>query len=117
LIDRSQILKAGSGPVVAARDTVTVHATGTVKQTMKKFWSTKDAGQKPFTYQAGVNGVIKGWDQGCLGMSLGEVRSLEITADEGYGASGFPAWGIPPGGTLLFEIEILEIAGKGKTEL
>ena len=116
-IARSQILKAGSGPVVAARDTVTVHATGTVKQTMKKFWSTKDAGQKPFTYQAGVNGVIKGWDQGCLGMSLGEVRSLEIPADEGYGASGFPAWGIPPGGTLLFEIEILEIAGKGKTEL
>ena len=40
-----------------------VHATGTVKETMKKFWSTKDAGQKPFTYQAGVGGVITGWDQ------------------------------------------------------
>ena len=31
----------------------------------------------------------------------------------GYGAAGFPAWGIPPGGTLLFEIEILSIKGKG----
>ena len=62
---------------------------------MKKFWSTKDAGQKPFTYQAGVGGVIKGWDQGCLGMQIGEVRKLRIPADEGYGAGGFPAWGIP----------------------
>ena len=80
---------------------------------MKKFWSTKDAGQKPFTYQAGVGGVIKGWDQGCLGMQIGEVRKLRIPADEGYGAGGFPAWGIPAGATLIFEIEILKIEGKG----
>ena len=76
---------------------------------MKKFWSTKDAGQKPFTYQAGVGGVIKGWDQGCLGMKVGEVRILNIPADEGYGASGFPAWGIPANGGLTFEIEVLQI--------
>ena len=53
-------------------------------------------------YTAGVGGVIKGWDQGCLGMKLGEVRQLTIPADEGYGASGFPAWGIPPNGGLYF---------------
>lgn len=47
--------------------------------------------------------------QGCLGMKLGEVRKLDIPALEGYGASGFPAWGIPPNGGLLFEIEILKI--------
>ena len=47
--------------VVSARDTVTVHATGIVQQTDKKFWSTKDSGQSPFTYMAGVNKVIKGW--------------------------------------------------------
>ena len=41
--------------------TVVVHATGIVKQTGKKFWSTKDAGQQPFEYKAGVGGVIKGW--------------------------------------------------------
>ena len=39
---------------VKAGDTVTVHATGVVKETDKKFWSTKDPGQQPFTYQAGV---------------------------------------------------------------
>ena len=42
--------------------------------------------------------LLAGWDQGCLGMKKGEVRKLVIPADEGYGAGGFPAWGIPPGG-------------------
>lgn len=109
-----EILKPGSGPTVSKGDTVTVHATGTVVETDKKFWSTKDAGQQPFKYQAGVGGVITGWDQGCLGMALGEVRNLKIPAHEGYGQNGFPAWGIPPGGTLYFEIEVLKIEGKGE---
>ena len=100
------------GPVVTTGDTVTVHATGVVEETDAKFWSTKDEGESPFTYQAGVGGVITGWDQGCLGMGVGEVRKLRIPAEEGYGAAGFPAWGIPPNGTLLFEIEVLEILGK-----
>ena len=53
--------------------------------------------------------VIKGWDQGCLGMKQGESRKLLIPASEGYGERGFPAWGIPPGGTLDFTIEVLSI--------
>jgi len=48
---------------VIVGDRVTVHATGTVKETGKKFWSTKDPGQKAFTYNAGVAQVITGWDQ------------------------------------------------------
>ena len=103
------ILREGTGAAVAKGATVTVHATGVVKESGKKFWSTKDPGQQPFTYQAGVGGVIKGWDQGCLGMTVGEVRELVIPADEGYGANGFPAWGIPPGGTLNFTLECLEV--------
>merc|ERR1719465_369609 len=70
-------------PTIAKGDTVTVHATGVVKETDKKFWSTKDPGQEPFTYQAGVGGVIKGWDQGCLGMTVGEARELIIPAHQG----------------------------------
>lgn len=46
-----EIITPGSGAKVTKGATVTVHATGTVKETNKKFWSTKDAGQKPFTYQ------------------------------------------------------------------
>ena len=68
------ILKEGSGAAVAKGATVTVHATGVVKETGKKFWSTKDPGQQPFSYQAGVGQVIKGWDQGLLGMKLGARR-------------------------------------------
>ena len=54
--------------------------------------------------------VIKGWDQGLLGMHLGEERQVIIPHHEGYGESGFPAWGIPPSGTLDFTLEVLKIA-------
>merc|ERR1712025_424183 len=104
-----ELLKAGNEDKVDKGKTVTVHATGVVKETGKKFWSTKDPGQKPFTYKAGVGEVITGWDQGLLGMQLGEERKLTIPAHEGYGAGGFPAWGIPPNGTLEFTLEVLEI--------
>ena len=58
-------------------------ATGIVKETEKKFWSTKDPGQSPFTYKAGVNKVIRGWDSGLLGTKVGETIKLDIPADEG----------------------------------
>ena len=105
-----RIIKHGNGgKAITKGSTATVHATGVIKETGKKFWSTKDPGQQPFTYQAGVGGVITGWDQGCLGMTVGEERELIIPADEGYGSGGFPAWGIPPGGTLNFTLECLSI--------
>ena len=74
-------------PMVEAKDTVTVHATGIVKQTNKKFWSTKDEGQQPFTYTAGIGGVITGWDQGCLGPSrfCGTLFQIERPALHSYG--------------------------------
>ena len=76
------------------------------------FWSTRDVGESPFTYQAGVGGVITGWDVGVLGQAVGETRRLRIPPQEGYGAAGFPAWSIPPGATLTFEIEVLNIQGQ-----
>lgn len=89
---------------------MTVHATGSVKETGDKFWSTKDPGQTPFKFPAGVGRVITGWDQGVIGMKLNEVRRLEIPSSEGYGPGGFPAWKIPPNATLIFEIEVLSVA-------
>ena len=57
------VVKEGAGDAVVAKNSkVKVHATGTVIETEKKFWSTKDKGQQPFEYTAGVGGVIKGWD-------------------------------------------------------
>ena len=109
---RVRTLREGAvaGAAVQKGDRVTVHAVGVVQATGKQFWSTRDAGSKPFSYEAGVGGVIAGWDQGCLGMAIGEERELVIPAAEGYGADGFPAWGIPPGGTLKFTLECLEVS-------
>eukprot|EP00922_Rhytidocystis_sp_ex-Travisia-forbesii_P009638 GHVS01014093.1.p1 GENE.GHVS01014093.1~~GHVS01014093.1.p1 ORF type:complete len:283 (-),score=98.13 GHVS01014093.1:328-1176(-) len=109
-----EIIKAGSSSaqVVAKANRVTVHALGSVLESggnKKKFWSTRDAGQQPFKYTAGVGEVITGWDQGVLGMAHGEVRGISIPGTQGYGSQGFPAWGIPPNADLHFEIEVLAI--------
>lgn len=109
-LSSKQVIKLGAGNEVMKGSHVTCHATGSVKETGYKFWSTKDPGQKPFQFPAGLGRVITGWDQGVLGMKLNEVRMLEIPASEGYGPGGFPAWRIPPNATLIFEIEVLSIA-------
>ncbi|CDJ39097.1 FK506-binding protein 1, putative [Eimeria tenella] len=109
---KTSVVKPGSGPTVAKGQRVTVHATGSVLQpdgATKKFWSTKDPGQQPFTWQAGLGQVIAGWDQGVIGMNQGETRMIYIPARMGYGQNGFPAWGIPPNADLQFEIECLQI--------
>ena len=88
-------------------DEVVVHYTGTLLDGTK-FDSSVDRGD-PFKFRLGLGQVIKGWDQGLLGMKLGEKRQVIIPGAEGYGAAGFPAWGIPPNGTLDFTLEVLSI--------
>ncbi|KDO25870.1 peptidyl-prolyl isomerase FKBP12 [Saprolegnia parasitica CBS 223.65] len=106
-----EIIKTGHGPKPTKGATVTVHCTGYGKDRdlNQKFWSTKDAGQQPFTFQVGMGSVIRGWDEGVLGMALGEVARLTCSPDYAYGARGFPAWGIQPDSVLVFEIEVLQI--------
>ena len=66
------------------------------------------AGRGPFTFTLGVGSVIKGWDLGVKGMKVGGKRKLTIPSDLGYGDKG--AGGvIPPGATLIFEVELLEV--------
>ena len=65
---------------------------------------------QPFTFNVGTGSVIKGWDEGVLGMELGEVATLDCTPDYAYGSGGFPAWGIMPNSRLVFEIEVLSFA-------
>ena len=107
-----RVLRASADASAAAVEKgsgVTVHATGVVEQTGETFWSTKDPGQTAFSYVAGVGAVIVGWDRAVLDRKAGEVLEARIPAKEGYGEGGFPAWGIPPGGTLLFTIEVVSV--------
>ena len=103
------IIAEGSGPQCKKGQLVTVHCTGygKDKDLNSKFWSTKDPGQEPFTFKVGLGQVIKCWDEGVLTMKVGEKASLTCSPAYGYGAGGFPAWGIMPNSVLKFEIEVL----------
>ncbi|CAB3994427.1 peptidyl-prolyl cis-trans isomerase FKBP12-like [Paramuricea clavata] len=90
-----EILKPGFGEMPKVGDMITVHCTGSLVNPPKKFWSTSDPGQQPFSFQVGLEKVIKGWDEGCLTMKKGERARFVLQAHKAYGSGGFPAWGYP----------------------
>lgn len=97
----------GTGVEAKAGKVVSVHYTGTLENGTK-FDSSRDRGQ-PFTFNLGAGQVIKGWDEGVAGMKTkGGKRKLTIPANLGYGDRGVPGV-IPPGATLLFDVELLEV--------
>ncbi|KAA3474829.1 peptidyl-prolyl cis-trans isomerase FKBP62 [Gossypium australe] len=65
----------------------------------------------PIEFELGSGQVIKGWDQGLLGMCVGERRKLKIPAKLGYGEQGSPPT-IPGGATLIFDTELVSVNGK-----
>lgn len=64
---------------------------------------------KPFSFTLGARQVIKGWDQGILGMCEGEQRKLTVPSELGYGAAGAGGGLIPPNADLYFETEMMKI--------
>lgn len=96
---------AGAGTEARSGDTVTVHYTGTLTDG-STFDSSVDRGV-PFVFTLGGGQVIRGWDEGLLGMRVGGTRKLTIAPEFGYGSQGIGP--IPPNSTLLFEIELLEV--------
>ena len=90
-------------------DSLQMHYTGTLEDGTE-FDSSIPRGQ-PLTFTLGSGQVIKGWDQGLVGMCEGEKRKLVIPSDLGYGSSGAPPK-IPGDATLVFEVELIKIDRK-----
>ena len=103
---KKEILVEGQGKLADEGDTVVVHYVGTFLDATK-FDSSLDKGQ-PFSFVLGSGQVIAGWEQGVLGMKVGEKRKLTITPALAYDSAGIPG-AIPPNSTLIFEVELLEI--------
>ena len=99
-------LVVGSGEEARQGATAVVHYTGWLLNGTK-FDSSLDRGT-PFNFVIGRGQVIKGWDEGVGTMNVGGKRELIIPADLAYGDSG-AAGVIPPGATLKFEVELIEL--------
>lgn len=111
----AKTLKNGYGRAAEAGDLADVHYTGWLYDENApdnrgtKFDSSVDRGQQ-FQFPLGAGRVIKGWDQGVIGMLIGEKRELTIAPDMAYGNRGAGNV-IPPGATLVFEVELLGLTG------
>lgn len=107
------IVTEGSGDPVVPGPVAVVHYTGWLYDESapdnkgQQFDSSRDSGD-PLRFPLGVGRVIRGWDEGIAGMRVGERRMLVIPPELGYGDRG--AGGvIPPGATLLFDVELVGI--------
>lgn len=68
--------------------------------------------EPPYAVVLGSGAVIKGWDQGLVGMKVGEKRKLSVPSNLAYGPQGRD--GIPPDSDLYFEVELLYMIKKGE---
>lgn len=107
-------IAVGTGTTAANGQTVRVYYTGwlyseTATDHKGGQFDANTAGLG-FSFQLGAGQVIKGWEQGVVGMKVGGKRLLVIPPDLGYGSAGFGGV-IPGNATLLFEVELLGVAG------
>ena len=111
----ARILKEGEGNPAEIGQIAVVHYTGWLYEQAAennrgdKFDSSLDRDQY-FSFMLGAGRVIQGWDQGVVGMKVGETRELTIAPEMGYGDRGAGVV-IPPGATLVFEIELAALQG------
>jgi len=106
-------VKQGTGAEAVSGKPVIVHYTGWLYDPAApgtkgaKFDSSFDR-KVPFGFYLGEGKVIKGWDEGVVGMKVGGKRTLIIPPDMGYGARGAGSV-IPPNATLIFDVDLIEV--------
>ncbi len=101
-----EVIKEGEGEGVKEGNIVEVHYEGFLLNG-EKFDSSIERGNT-FSFKAGEGRVISGWEQGVLGMKVGEERELRISPNLGYGREGAGDV-IPPNSTLIFIIKLISI--------
>lgn len=92
-------------------DSLHMHYRGSLKEGGSEFDNSYKRGQ-PLVFTLGTGQVIKGWDQGLLGICAGEKRKLVIPPHLAYGERGSPP-DIPPQATLVFEVEAVKVVPAG----
>jgi len=108
------VLRTGEGSAAVSGNQIEVHYTGWLHDTQgengrgARFDSSVDRGER-YRFPLGEGRVIEGWDRGIEGMLVGEIRELKIAAELAYGDDGAGSV-IPPGATLIFEIELFKIS-------
>jgi FKBP-type peptidyl-prolyl cis-trans isomerase FkpA len=107
-------LRVGTGADAVAGKRLTVNYAGWLydpnQSSHKGALFDTSVNRSPFSFVLGAGGVIRGWDQGIVGMKVGGVRQLVIPPELAYGAQGAGNGAIPPNATLLFEVELLGVA-------
>jgi FKBP-type peptidyl-prolyl cis-trans isomerase FkpA len=103
-------VKPGAGPAAKNGDHIWVNYTGRLYYGGKKFDSSYDR-HKPYDFVLGKGAVIKGWDEGLVGMKAGGKRELIIPSGLAYGAGGSGGV-IPPYAKLVFDVEMVSINKK-----
>lgn len=101
-----EILKEGTGDSAISGDTVTVSYVGTLTDGTE-FDKSIGRGDGTFSFKLGEGMVIRGWEEGILGMKIGEVRKLTISPEYAYGNRAIG--NIPANSTLIFEVEMFKI--------
>ena len=106
-------LAPGTGSDIRFRSAATVWYTGWLYDGCKPDFKGKqfdsNVGKVPFGLTVGTGRVIKGWDEGLVGMKEKGRRLLIIPPNKAYGTREFPDGRIPPGSTLVFEVEIVNV--------
>lgn len=101
----TQDIVVGTGEEAVSGSTVVVHYVG--RFTSGQVFDSSVERNEPFQFVLGSGQVIKGWDEGLVGMRVGGKRIISVPPELGYGMQDYGP--IPGGSTLIFEVELLKV--------